>query len=489
MTTLFSCSVKQSILFSNHCSALAAAATVADSIRNSGSTGASDSHGVLPTVNYLEFLSAALRARSEEEACTGSGSACDVAVRGESRLSAVCLSASSSSTSSSNSSSTSSTTTFSSSSTSSTAPSSSPSSLSAPIQFLVSKKLDLFYEEILEFPRRLSGLCDHSADCGPKKFRTTGNVSVHALFISTAADIVHKNILRNLLPLDDCNGKLHRIFSEVKFEHIGRAVVVAWLYIVRALGAAVSHDVLQNMSAEELIFLAECSLDFLLKLHTQHEGHNTTPSSFRGSDKSDCRLLIGGKFSREMEGAVLSTLQRIMMIWSRENDGNCLSKSNNDINIDGSNDGYNHDDEDNYENNDKNCENDEMSHGLRNLRIAWILIGYVEYLMMTGVNKSKERGSIRVNDEKFLKVRDKGIHKRKDKNKDSEFGVGVRKDRRTSSRIMGERMDVDNEEKEKEEEEEKFNGKKCSLNLEHVQDMCTSHQSLLSPTENVSVVI
>ena len=425
--------------------------------------------------------------------CKGSGSACDAAaVGGERRLSAVGLSASSSS------------------STSFTASSSSPSSSSERIQFLVSKKAELFYQVILEFPRRLSGLCDHSADCGPKKFQTTGNVSVHALFISTAADIVQKNVLRNLLPLNDCNHKLHGIFSEVKFEHIGRAVVVAWLYIVRALGAAVSHDVLQNMSAEELIFLAECSLDFLLKLHTQHRhtSDNTTSRSHREIDKSDPRLVIDRNFSPwkgEMEGTVLSALQRIMVIWSRGKDGNCLLKSYNDVNNDDSNDGNNHDDEDNYDNNDKNSENDEMSHGLRTLRIAWILIGYVEYLMMRGVNKRKERCSNREKDEKGAKVIEKGIHKYKDKNKENELGVGVRKERRTSSRIMRERMDVGNEEKEEEQERQKekekekekekgkeklkLYGKYCSLNLEHVQDVCTSHQHLLSPTENVLDII
>jgi hypothetical protein len=461
MSTLSSLTFKQSILFSNHGSA-AAAAAAAD--RNSGSTGASDSHGILPTVNYLEFLSAALKARSEEEASKGSGSARDAAGGSESGLrsrdvsdagSAVCLSSSSSSSSS-----------F-------TASSSLSSSSSARIQLLVSEKFDLFYQEILEFPRRLSGLCDHSADYGPKKFQTTGNVSVYALFISTAADIVHKNVLRNLLPFNDCNGKLHGIFSEVKFDVIGRAVVVAWLYIVRVLGAAVSHDVLQNMSAEELIFLAECSLDFLLKLHTQHGSDNTTSSSCsERKDKNERKVMIDREFSIKMEGAVLSMLQRIMMIWSRDKDENCSLNSNNDINNDriSDNDDYCMNDDNGI---DRNDESDEMSHGLRTLRRAWILIGYVEYLMMIGANKRKERGSNRDKDEKGGKGRDKGMHKQKDRKKENELGVGVRKERRVSSRIMGERMDIDNEEKQEErlkekEKEKDLTGNDCSLNLEHV---------------------
>ena len=400
-------------------------------------------------------MGAALKARSEEEASKGSGSARDATGGTESELRsrdvsdagpAVCLSASSSSSSS-----------F-------TASSSSPPSSSARIQLLVSEKLDMFYQEILKFPRILSGLCDHSADYGPKKFQTSGNVSVHAFFISTAADIVQKNVLRNLLPFNDCNGKLHEIFSEVKFNVIGRAVAVAWLYIVRALGAAVSHDVLQNMSAEELVFLAECSLDFLLKLHTQHGSDNTTSSSCSEiKDKYEREVMIDREFSIEMEGAVLSTLQRIMMIWSRENDGNCLLKSNNDITSDriSDNDDYCKNN-DNDNDNDRNSESDEMSHGLRTLRRAWILIGYVEYLMMIAVNKRKEKGSNREKDEKGIKGREKGIRKQKDKNKENELGVGVRKERRVSSRIMGERMDVDNEEKEKEED---LTGNDCSLNL------------------------
>lgn len=415
----------------------------------------------------MEFLGAALKARSEEEASKGSGSARDAAGGSESGLrsrdvsdaaSTVRLSSSASSTSSSS---------------SFTASSALSSTSWARIQLLVSAKLDLFYQEILEFPRRLSGLCDHSADYGPKKFQTSGNVSVHAFFISTAADIVHKNLLRNLLPLNDCNSKLHGIFSEVKFDVIGRAVVVAWLYIVRALGAAVSHDVLQNMSAEELIFLAECSLDFLLKLHTQHGSDNTTSSSHRGIDKDNRKVMIDREFSIEIEGAVLSTLQRIMMIWSREKDGSCLLNSNKDIDNDRISDTSD------YYDNDRNTENDEMSHGLRTLRRAWILIGYVEYLMIIGANKRKERGCNRVKDEKGIKGRDKGMHKQKDKNKENELGVGVRKEKRLSSRIMGEKMDVDNEEKEKEKEED-LTGNDCSLNLYHVQDVCTPGQYLLS---------
>ena len=437
-------------------------------MKNNGSTGNNDCYGILPTVDCLDFLKALMSQRSEEvvqhvhvrdgtgdgdnasdgntgslsighDVSDGDGDGETAAVTSvilpsltERRsILPVCISTSSSSFSPPPSSS------------SSSSSSTSSSSSNSYLQTSISEKLDLFCEKILVFPKTLSGLCDNSADRGPKTFQSAGaNVSVHAFFISTAADIVEKNILGNLLPFNECNGKFNGMFSQIKFDLLGNAVIVAWLYIVRALGTPVTHDILQNMSAEELIFLAECSLDYLLKFQTHNGSKKMTSNNCVEVKNKSCRRFITEKeFLQKKQVTVLSTLQLIMAIWSTKKED---IDSLNNINYDENSDNNINNDSDNDNNYDN--DNNDLSHGLRNLRRAWILIGYVEYLSMVDMNKkkeklySREKGDIRVRDEEIKKINEK-----KKENK-----LGMSKERRLSSRIIADKMDIDDEMDEKE---------------------------------------
>ena len=80
---------------------------------------------------------------------------------------------------------------------------------------------------------------------------------------------------------------------------------------------------------------------------------------------------------------------------------------------------------------------------------------------MVDINKRKEKVNSR--DKGDVKVRDKVIKKRNENNKENELGVS--KERRVSSRIKADKMDIDGEKEEKEKvEKEEERGEESTGN-------------------------
>lgn len=142
-------------------------------------------------------------------------------------------------------------------------------------------KCDLLLRNILP----LDGEADYMSD-----------ITVHATFISTAAEYVHQNVLANMVPNSELylknsdtecptNILYSEIFSSICFLDIGNAVLVSWTQIIRTLGASVMNSLLRSLNVAEVILLAECCLDALLKMKSN--GNQNSNSGGSGDEYSD----------------------------------------------------------------------------------------------------------------------------------------------------------------------------------------------------------
>ena len=123
------------------------------------------------------------------------------------------------------------------------------------------------------------------------------DITVHATFISTAAEYVHHNVLANILPNDvlllnnyvaggSTRVKYNEIFLSVSFLDIGNAVLVSWMQIIRSLGASMIDSLLRSLNAREVLLLAECCLDALMKIKSSGNQH-LKGTILSGNESSD----------------------------------------------------------------------------------------------------------------------------------------------------------------------------------------------------------